>query len=667
MPLDDYINQIKSDRRMASALAHHERIPSREAAYRSPAQPLSDELVGGLSKQGIGRLYSHQARALDLVREGRNIVGITPTASGKSLLYSLPVLEELARDPDGHALLLFPLKALEQDQSRKLTDLIRTSGLDGKVSVGIYDGDTPSNIRSRMRKSPPGILITNPDMLHLSIMSYHTSWEDLLRGLRFVVLDELHIYRGVFGSHILHLLRRLIRLCRYYGSKPRFIATSATIAGAKELAETLTGEPFELIEASGAPVSERHFLFFNPVESYLTFSLRLFTAALASRLKAIAFTNARRTTELLHMWLAAADRKAARRVSSYRAGFMPEERRDIERRLKSGELDGVISTSALELGIDIGGLDVSILVGYPGTVATTWQRAGRVGRERRPAAVCLVAGQNQLDQYFMRHPKDFFARSVEQAVVDPGNEQIAGPHILCAAQEVPISEQFPLWNEPLYRALRDRYVREGKLLLGASGDRWFSSRRRPQRLVDIRAAGERFSIEVEPERGFLGSVSGRAVFAECHPGAVYLHRGGLFLVKELDLDGKRVSVERGKLNFYTSPLFEKETEILETLKRRRLPGGEVSLVRLKVTEQLVGYQKRRFTSQELLSQHTLEYPPTSFETVGLVLAVSHEAVRLAARAQVHFRGGIHGVEHALLALAPMFAPVSYTHMTLPTN
>jgi len=655
MSLNHFLRTIKQNERLAPYLAHHEELHPIQADTSEPASPLPLKLVQGLLSIEINKLYTHQTTAIDLSRFGKNIVAVTPTASGKSLLYNLPVLEALSNDPEGHAIYLFPLKALEQDQAKTLQALIDVSGLKNKVTVGIYDGDTPTNERARMRKKPPNILITNPDMLHLAIMSYHSSWEDLLRELRFIVLDELHVYRGIFGSQILHVLHRLIRLCRHYGREPQIIATSATIAGAKELAEELTGLSFEIIDKSGAPMSKRHFLFFNPDGSYLTFALNVFIAALQSKLKVIAFTKARRTTELLHMWLNRTAYKLSRKVSSYRAGFLPEERREIESKLISGELNGVISTSALELGIDIGGLDVCVLVGYPGTIATTWQRAGRVGRGNLPAAICLIAGQDQLDQYFIRNPKDFFARPVEKAIVDATNEYMIRPHLLCAAQEIPISRQDPLWNSLIHKPVIKELAQSGQLLLGASGDRYFSSRRRPQREINIRSAGNQYSIEIKGGHSNLGSISGRAVFAECHPGATYLHRAKQYLVEDLDMKAKRVTVTEIRANYYTNALFEKETEILKEHNKRDLPAGYVKLVRLKVTEQLVGYQKRKMSNQTLISQHELEFPPTSFETIGLAISIPKEAINIAAAEKTHFRGGIHGIEHALLSLAPLFA------------
>ncbi|MBM3326422.1 MAG: DUF1998 domain-containing protein [Calditrichaeota bacterium] len=571
------------------------------------------------------------------------------------MLYNLPVVERLLCHPDVRALYVFPLKALEQDQAQRLRKLFEACGLSPNIKVGIYDGDTPAEARRKLRSKSPSILITNPDMLGMGILAYHTGWEEFLRNLRFVVIDELHIYRGIFGSHIVHILRRLRRICRAYGANPQFIAASATIAGAKELAEELTGCEFDLIDRSGAPSSPKYFLFFNPLESYLTFALKLFAAAVESGLKAIVFTKARRTTELLHRWLKEGYPALAARISSYRAGFLPEERREIEKKLLTGKLDGVISTSALELGIDVGGLDVCILVGYPGTVTATWQRAGRVGRSGQPATICLVAGQDQLDQYFLRYPAEFFARSVEKVIVDPTNEFIAEKHLVCAAREFPLSISDPIIKNQRFQHIIQSLEEKGELLQSASGGQWFAADRNPQFKLDIRAAGQQFGIELENAKGSLGSVSGRQVFAECHPGAIYLHRAAQYLVTDLNLPAKKVTVQPVDAQFYTVPLFEKDTEILEELKTSALPNGKVTQAKLKVTEQLVGYQKRRVFGQELISQHDLEFPPTSYQTVGLVIAIPEWVIKAASEASSNFRGGIHGVEHALLALSPLFA------------
>ncbi len=655
MSLEKFLSRIKGSKELAPALTHHERLPARVAQYRETTSELPYPLTRSLRKFGINELYTHQAETIDRTSNGKNCVVITPTASGKSLIYNLSVITDMLKNGGGHALYLFPLKALAQDQAAKLKELLVTAGLDDQITVGIYDGDTPTKIRTQMRKSPPSIVITNPDMLHLALLPYHRSWEKMLKNLRFVILDELHIYRGVFGSHVLHILRRLNRLCEHYGTVPQYIATSATIAGARELAEQLTGLPFELIELSGAPVNPRNFLFFKPEQSYLTYALKLFVEALNSGLKVIAFTKARRTTELLHSWLKESYPQHSKKVSSYRAGFLIEERRTIERQLADGKLEGVISTSALELGIDIGGLDVCILVGYPGTITTTWQRAGRVGRGNLPSVICLVAGQDQLDQYFINSPSDFFARPVEKAIVDSANEQIASPHIMCAAQELPITNSDPFWQDDGIKQIISNLTDSGKLLYSAAGDQLFCAIKNPQRLINIRSGGSPYTIELKDSQKSLGTIGGRAVFAECHPQAIYLHRGNQYLIEELDTTNNRVIVERTNAPYYTVPMFEKTTEILEELDKRDLAAGEIRLARLRVTEQLTGYQKRQIRSQELISRHDLEFPPMVYETIGVVVVIPGGTETLATEKGDDFRGGIHGVEHALLALAPLFA------------
>ena len=655
MSIKGFVDQMIFSEQFQSSLAHHEIIDSVKAQTVAMSPHLPTNLSQGLRLLGIKELYSHQAEGLSHIKLGKNIVVVTHTASGKSIMFNLPILESMDYNPTGHALYLFPLKALEQDQSLKLNNLLIASKLENKITTGIYDGDTPTADRARMRKKAPNILITNPDMLHLSILAYHSSWEDFLRGLKFIVIDELHIYRGIFGSHILHVLHRLLRLCRYYGSNPQVIAASATISGAKDLAEQLTGLPFELIDKSGAPITKRHFFFLNPQTSYLTFALKVFIAAFKSNLKVILFTKSRRATELLYMWLKDSAPEFGDSVSSYRAGFLPEERRVIESQLSSGKLSGVISTSALELGIDIGGLDVCVMAGYPGTISTTWQRAGRVGRGNLPAAVCIVAGQDQLDQYFMKYSEEFFKRPVERAIVDDSNENIVRPHLLSAAQEIPINHEDQLWKKVSNQPLIAELEQNGKLLRSASGDRYFSAQRRPQRNIDIRATGGQVSIELEDSGKRLGSIGGHAKYAECHPGAIYLHRAEQYLVTELNLETKRALVKKAKVNHYTNAMFEKETEILEELQSKKLMAGKVTLSRLKVTEQLVGYQKRLNGSQELISQHDLSYPPYSYETIGLAISIPPEATNPSIEGALHFRGGIHGVEHALLALAPLFA------------
>ncbi|RMG67929.1 MAG: DEAD/DEAH box helicase, partial [Nitrospirae bacterium] len=403
-------------------------IPPKNPVYKK--LKLEKPLKEVLKKKGIDRFWSHQVEGIELIRKGRNVVIMTPTASGKSLVYNIPVIESILKEPDTHALYIFPLKGLEQDQVKNLNDLLTSVGIGQRARRGVlnpaevYDGDTTAYRRKRIRERMPPVIFTNPDMLHLAINAFHTKWEDFFKTLRYVVIDEIHAYRGVFGSNVAQILRRLRRICNRWGSSPQFIASSATIANPGELAQRLVGLPFEEVTESGAPQGGRHFLFINPFESPYSLAMRVFTEAVRKGLKTIVFTKARKITELIYAWCVRRAPELISKISPYRAGFLPSERREIERRLFSGELSGVISTSALELGIDVGGLDCCILVGYPGSISSTWQRAGRVGRHGEESLVVMIALQDALDQYIVKHPEILFQRAFESAIVDPENEVI---------------------------------------------------------------------------------------------------------------------------------------------------------------------------------------------------------------------------------------------------
>ncbi len=653
LPMKDFLSRLMTDERIAPEIVHREVLSGRGALYADPDPPLPEALREALAAEGIGRLYTHQAVGLRYAREGKNVVTVTPTASGKTLVYVLPILEAILADPSSRALLLFPLKALAQDQKKRLLSLVEHLG--GGVSVEIYDGDTPPSRRQALRKNPPNILLSNPDMLHQGLLPFHTQWEEFFRGLRYVVVDELHGYKGVFGSHVLQVLHRLRRVTGFYRARPQFIATSATIANPDELAERLTGLPFELITENGAPSSRRHILFLNPAASLYTSAVRLLEEAVSAGLKTIVFTKARKITELIHRWTLQSNPDLAGRISAYRAGYLPAERREIERRLQSGELDGVIATSALEMGIDIGGLDVCLLVGYPGTIANTWQRAGRVGRQERDSALFLIALPDALDQYFMRHPADFFRRSVEAAVVDGANRYLLRNHLVCAAQEVPLRADDPVYPAEEYATLLRELADEGELLEAAGGGVWFSRARQPQRGVEIRSAGPTYGIFEESGRRLVGHVTGWQALSECHPGAVYLHGGQTYLVTSLDLARREALVRRTSAGYYTQALSNKQTEILEVLDRREGERYTVSLGRLRVTETVVGYEKRSTSGREKLSEHELDLPPVVYETIGLWIEPTPAAVAGLVEEKRHLLGSLHALEHASLALMPLFA------------
>lgn len=653
--LQDFIQALKESADYRDILSHYHYLPARPVEYDSGEAGLSVPLVTALERLGISRLYRHQGEALAAIRGGKHLLVATPTASGKTLIYNLPVLESLLQDPQGHALYLFPLKALEQDQLKALKEL--DAALPSPfLRAAIYDGDTPPAQRQALRAKPPHVLISNPDMLHLGLLPYHASWASFFSRLKFVVIDEVHTYRGILGSHMAQLLRRLRRICAYYGASPQFLLSSATIAQPEFFVRLLTGLDIEIITTSGAPQSGRHFLFLNPPAGAATVASQVFAQAISQGLATICFTQARKLTELIHIWVLRLVPGLRRYVSSYRAGFLPEERREIESLLAAGKMRGVISTSALEMGIDIGGLDVCILVGYPGTMVTTWQRAGRVGRQGRDSLIVLVAQPDALDQYFIKYPEQFFGRPMEAAVVDPDNHFVVKAHLPCAAQELPLhSETEVFFDLKAHDAELKELARERHLLLSAAGDTWFSRARFPQKEVNIRGLGESFAIFQAGKKRPLGSIDGHRALRECHPGAVYLHKAQTYGVDRLDLTRRNVWVSPIEPKYFTRIQTDKETEILEVLESRRIAQFTAYTGRLKVTEHILAYEKRRLPGQELLGLVSLDLPPQIFETVGMWLEIPDAVKAAAYQAGGHFMGGIHALEHVLISMFPLFA------------
>lgn len=696
-----FLNTLVNNRWQGMKVVHHEVLPAREPEYGAQETPLPSQLAEPLRRLGITRLYSHQTEALHQVRSGRHVVVATPTSSGKSLIYNLAVAESLLQDPGLHALYLFPIKALTRDQMDTLEGFLRAcSGEQGEkcFDAAVYDGDTTPHQRARVRQKPPNILLTNPDMLHYGLLPYHGKWEGFWKKLQFVVVDELHTYRGIFGSHVGQIFRRLQRICRHYGSSPQFIMLSATIANPRELAQELIRPmgfqpPFgssgpgrmgmsgnaaavvedgpnvkgdtlvAVVDRHGAPQSKRHFIFMEseegPAGHPSGVAARLLMKAAESGLKTIAFTQSRRVTELVHMSVLRMAPHLSGRISSYRAGFLPEERRVIEQKLANGTLAAVISTSALEMGIDIGGLDVCVLVGYPGTVMTTWQRGGRVGRGGRESAIILLPQPDALDQYIIHHPRYFLESGYEIAVADPMNREILKAHLPCAAAELPLTrEELESCSPAMERALGE-LTREGRLLESAEGGQWLPTALQPHRGVDIRSVGESFAIILHNrstgKKVPLGKNEGMRALKECHPGAVYLHRGESYLVEELDLVRRVIHVIPSQVPYYTRVKSEKETEILEVLASKPVGNFLVRMGRLRVTETITGYEKRRLFSQELLDTNALELPPQVFETVGFWIEIEQAVAQRIQQCNLHFMGGIHAVEHAAISMFPLFA------------
>jgi DEAD/DEAH box helicase domain-containing protein len=652
--LDGFLRGLMQRGRSRGHLVHVEEIPAREARFADLDPPLPAPLRETLREAGIERLYTHQAEAISAARAGENVLIVTGTASGKSLGYQLPVLETLLADPETRALFLFPTKALEQDQLKSLRQLIPPGS---GIRAEILDGDTPAHRRAQLKENPPHILISNPDILHLSLLPYHAQWKPFWERLRFVVLDELHTYKGIFGSHVAHVLRRLTRVTAHYGSRPRFVASSATISNPAEFAGALAGREFALVNRDGSPARGKRFVFVNPVGSPYGEATDLLLACIQAGYKTIAFAKARKIAELITMWAHQAAPQLASKLRAYRAGYRPEERRAIEQGLFQENLLGVVSTSALELGIDVGGLDACLLVGYPGSIASTWQRGGRVGRAGQQALIILVALPDALDQYFMRHPEDFFARRPEAAVIDPRNRRILQDHLVAAAAEIPLRQaDASIYGTDLPQRVSELQS-ERRLVQSGDGTEWYARRRNPSREISIRSVGESFAI-LNPLGKTIGSVDGFRALHECHPGAIYLHQGQQFEVTGLDLAQKKIQARPVEVDYYTQTSGDKETEILHCQEFREVKGTVARLGRLKVTERITGYEKRRIFGQDRIGSYPLDLPPHTFETQGFWLEVPEalrDYVKQAPPGGLHFMGGIHAIEHAMIGLFPLFA------------
>jgi len=646
----------------------HEQVVyvTHRAARAARTAPLPDELApalrDALAKAGIGELYTHQRETHDLLGGGANVVVSTGTASGKSLCFALPVLNAFAADPHSRALFLYPTKALAQDQARKLREL-RLGG----VAVGLYDGDTPQAQRTQTRRRAT-ILLSNPDMLHVGILPAHERWAEFLHALRYVVLDEAHVYRGVFGSHVAQVVRRLRRLCRQYGSSPQFVLSSATMAEPQPFAERLVGLPFAAVIESGAPEAERTIVLWNPPledpalgqrKSALAETSYLVSEAILRGARVIAFAPTRKATELVYTYvkkrLDARDPAASDRVLPYRAGYTPQQRRDIERRLFDDELAAVVATDALELGIDVGSLDVALVTGFPGTIVSLLQRWGRAGREGRGFAV-LVAGQDALDQYFMREPERLLSRSVEEAIVDLTNPHILEAHLGAAAYERPLREDDASYFGQAGMARAAQLAAGGGQLRRRNDTFVWTRPHSPAPQVSLRSASTDAFVIVETRDGtVLGTVERERVFRFTHPGAVYLHLGRSYLVRRLDLDQRTVLVDDFGGSYYTQPKVDKDVAVAGGAPLRPLADGATLFFgTIDVTEQVIAYRKRELADGQIIDTVSLDLPEQTFETEALWFTMTPELLRRALGEREEL-GALHAAEHACIAVLPLYA------------
>jgi DEAD/DEAH box helicase domain-containing protein len=663
-PWSALLDAGRGDERLVYEAFEH----GREAQLVAIPDELHPQLREALRGSGIEALYSHQAEALQAAWAGPMIV-TTGTASGKSLCFNLPAIDTLCRDAKARALYLYPTKALAQDQARALNEL----GLPRQVRPAIYDGDTPREARSAIRKRA-NVVLTNPDMLHVGILPNHGAWADMFCNLAVVVIDEAHVYRGVFGSHVANVIRRLRRVAAAYGTQPRFLLASATIANPVELAERLTGlEDVALIERDGAPGGRRRIAMWNPPlvddalgrrRSALGEAAELLAELVRSGARTICFVKSRKGVELVSRIAADALARSERsdlatRVAPYRAGYTPQQRRELERRLLSGDLLAVVTTDALELGIDIGRLDAAVVVTFPGTVASLRQMWGRAGRRRRGLAV-YVAGDDALDQFFCRHPEEFIDRPVEAALLDHENVYIHLPHLLCAAHEGPLAAADCEPLGPRWQAYAEQLVALGELRERNGAYVLRKPERYPAGEVSLRSASpDSFAIVDTSTGELLGTAEATRAYSTLHEGAIYLHLGRSYEVQALDIDGRRALVAPFDGDWYTQPKRETETVIERLLDRRETLGVTLSFGRVSVTDTVLAYQRRRLPDHEEIDLQALDLPSTTFETQALWYELPTELLGAPGGAESFptalLLGALHAVEHSQIAVLPLLA------------
>ncbi len=653
-----------------TAIRRMEPVPAQVAPF---PEAIDGRLKHALESRGIRELYTHQAEVIDHALAGRNAVVITPTASGKTLCYNAPVLHAILQDPSSRALYLFPTKALAQDQLAELQAMCEHLAADSGEQVGVYtyDGDTPQDARRSIR-SRAHIVLSNPDMVHSGILPHHPRWAKLFENLKYVVIDELHASRGVFGCHLCNVLRRLRRICRHYGSNPVFLCSSATIANPQELAERLTEQPFQLVQRSGAPRGEKFFIFVNPPvvnqqlgirRSYLSETRRVASEFLKRNLQLIVFAQSRLSTEILTTYLKddfENEPGQPERIRGYRGGYLPLRRREIEKGLREGAVRAVVSTNALELGIDIGALDVSVMAGYPGTIAATWQRAGRAGRRASRSAAVMVASSAPLDQFIVRNPSYFFDATPERALIDPDNLHILVDHVKCAAFELPFAQTESFGKHDLQEVLG--ILAEQGLVhrSGGSDDldnptddgQWnWTSESYPADAVSLRSVSSDNFIIVDTTRDtrVIGETDFTSGPSTLHEKAIYIVEGTLYQVEKLDFEGRKAYVREIDCDYYTDAITYNKVSIIDTFSDVAVPAnGEVHVV-----SRVVGFKKIKFYTNENIGSGELDLPEQQMHTTSYWLTVPAEIMGVLPFATDDRRDGIVGLSFAMKQVAQL--------------
>jgi DEAD/DEAH box helicase domain-containing protein len=658
MSFSALLSHWRTDPSIADNIVEWHVLPRRPARFTPFPSSLHPALSASLQRRGIQSLYIHQAIAWDHVQAGRNCVIVTGTASGKTLCYNLPVIDRLLRDPQARALFLFPTKALAQDQLTSVQDLLtfmETSIVAGtNLVASAYDGDTPSSARPIIRNQAR-LLLTNPDMLHTGILPHHTAWATLFQHLQFVIIDELHTYRGVFGSHIANVIRRLKRIARHYGASPQFILTSATISNPLQLAGWLIEEPVSLVDEDGSALGDKHFLIYNPPivdrqlglrRSLLQETVRLAEELLAYKVQTIIFGRARRTVEIILAYLREGQGDAGNgksqaypihpvhypmeSIRGYRSGYLPHQRRQVEQGLRRGDVRAVVATNALELGIDIGGISAALLAGYPGTIAATWQQAGRAGRGVDSSLAVLIASASPLDQFLAQHPVYFFGRTPEQALINPNNLLILLGHLRCAAFELPFQEGESFGNlEPAHLLeILEFLSQEGVLYRSGSKYFWMADRYPAEGLSLRSTTAETVILQVQQGLDWvtIGQVDKPSAHWLVHPGAIYLHEAQVFMVEELNLEQKVAHLIPSSADYYTEPRSEVSVTLQELTNEEKIAGGVKFYGEVSVTSQVIGYRKIKWYSHETLGLGEVALPPSELQTSAYWLALSEQTI-----------------------------------------
>jgi DEAD/DEAH box helicase domain-containing protein len=653
--------------RQEEVLTAVRQIPAREAKFQPVPRWVTSALSEAYRAKGIKELYSHQAAIAEMVRQGNNVVVVTPTASGKTLCYNLPVLNAVLENADSRALYLFPTKALAQDQLAELQDLARR--LDDSFGVFTYDGDTPSDARKAIRERGH-IVLTNPDMLHTGILPHHTKWMRLFENLRYIVLDELHTYRGVFGSHLANVLRRLRRIAKFYGSDPQFICCSATIANPGELASHLIDKDVEVVEENGAPAGEKLFVFYNPPmvnrnlgirHSYINEATRVAKETLARKLQTIVFANSRLHTEVMLTYLQQANPPKPGQpepIRGYRGGYLPTERREIERGLRDGHILGVVATNALELGIDVGSLDACVMAGYPGSIASTWQRAGRAGRHAGSSCAVFVASSAPLDQFIVQHPDYFFGSSPEHAHIQPDNLEILVNHLKCAAFELPISPDERFGNVNLPELCEQ--LAEAGFLHESGGDWHWIDEAYPADTISLRSVTSDNFVIIDTtgeDRGkpeVIGEVDFSSALTTVYPKAIYIHQGQQYHVEHLDFDKRKAYVKPVNVDYFTDAIRYTQVRVLEVAEEQAFAGPAARVHGdVLVRSQVVGFKKIKFFTNENVGSGKLELPENEMHTTSFWLTLGHSLLAELPFSLSERQSGIFGLLYALGSMATL--------------